>query len=270
MKSLILCIAIFSSSLADLLLPRLERKAVYPFNSARVDPAAMGLPELDEVIFTSSEHQLILWVAAPAPNQPTILYFHGNAGNLANRATRFRLLTERGYGLIAPAYRGSSGSSGRPSEAAITRDMRRIYAALDDLIPGLTPADTVIYGESLGSAVALKLLDAPEMPAPAGVVLESPFTALADVVRHVYPELEELIPKMQNRWLSQEHAPTLTAPLLVLHGEADTLIPIEQGRAVFNAAGSARKRFVTIPEADHSETWRSDVLPKLWRFVDGI
>lgn len=244
-----------------------ERKAVYPFDPAQVHPSDLGLEGVAETVFISSGHDLIVWVAVPEPGKPTILYLHGNAGNLANRAWRFQRFLDRGYGLIAPAYRGSSGSTGLPSEAAITRDLRKLYANLDGMVQELTPDRLVIYGESLGSGVALKLLDAPEIAQPAGVVLEAPYTSLPDVVRHVYPQLESLIPRMKNIWDSQTHAASLTAPLLILHGAQDTMIPTAQGRAVLDAAGSRQKQFVSVQGAGHSDTWQDQSMTQLWHFI---
>ncbi len=247
-----------------------EAKAIYPFDTTRQSPASAGVAGLHERSLKTGGVRLIIWIAAPKPGQPTILYFHGNAGNLANRAGRFQLFLNRGYGVIAPAYRGSSGSTGRPTENALTRDALHIYHHLDQLIPGLTPATTVIYGESLGTGVALKLLAAPDVEQPAAVVLEAPYTSLPDVVRHLYPQYAPLIPWMKNIWNSLENVTRLTAPLLVLHGTDDPLIPINQGRQVFSAAHSQAKRFIAVQGAGHSDIWRSDTLPVLWRFIDRL
>ncbi|SLN64613.1 Alpha/beta hydrolase family protein [Roseovarius litorisediminis] len=249
-------------------LNRIEVQAVYPFDKKRQSPSSAGAPALHERIVKTNGQSLILWTAAPKPGQPTILYFHGNAGNLANRAGRFQRFQARGYGVIAPAYRGSSGSSGKPSEPALSRDAQHIYRHLDRLIPGLTPSQTVIYGESLGTGVALKLLAKPGTAQPAAVVLEAPYTSLPDVVRHTYPQLEPLIPRMKNIWNSLDHARALSVPLLVLHGTDDALIPINQGRQVFTAAPSQAKRFLAVKGAGHTDIWRSDVLPALWHFID--
>jgi pimeloyl-ACP methyl ester carboxylesterase len=247
---------------------RFEARAVYPFDATRQSPADAGVPELQERIYETNGQSLIIWTAEPQPGLPTILYFHGNAGNLANRAGRFQLFLKRGYGVIAPAYRGSSGSTGTPTEKALTQDARHIYDHLDDLIPGLTPATTVIYGESLGTGVALKLIASPETVQPAAVILEAPFTSLPDVVRHLYPQLKPLVPKMKNIWNNLENVTRLTTPLLVVHGTEDHLIPIEQGRQVFTAARSPVKRFVAVKDAGHSTIWRADTLPILWHFID--
>lgn len=250
-------------------LGRFERAMVYPFDSTRVNPHAIGLSRVEEVEVESLGHKLIVWVAPPQQGKPVIFYFHGNASNLANRAPRFETFLNRGYGLIAPAYRGSSGSTGKPSEAALTRDSRKIWREIGSLIPGLTPDNVVFYGESLGAAVTLKLLDAPEIVRPGAVVLESPFSTLADVVRHAAPQFEPLIPQMKNTWNSVAHVRTLTTPLLILHGAEDELIPIAQGRAIHDAAGSERKRFHEVKGAGHNDIWIVHDLDVLWRFIDG-
>ncbi|WP_371226501.1 alpha/beta hydrolase [Roseovarius sp. 2305UL8-3] len=249
-------------------LGRFERNAVYPFDATRVAPARMGLSNMTEMQLRSGIQTLIIWVSPPRAGKPTILYFHGNAGNLANRAGRFTRFTNRGYGVIAPAYRGSSGSTGRPSEAALTRDATLVWAEMGTLIPGLTPRNTVVYGESLGTGVALKLLAQPGNPQPAAVILEAPFTSLPEVVQTTYPQLEPLIERMKNIWNSRDHARSLHAPLLVLHGSEDALIPIDMGRQVFAIAPSKEKRFLAVSGAGHTDIWRSDVLPQIWSFID--
>ncbi len=110
----------------------------------------------------------------------------------------------------------------------------------------------------------------PKASQPAGMVLEAPYTSLPDVVRHTYPKLEPLIPKMTNIWNSLENVTRLRAPLLVLHGTDDPLIPIEQGRQVFTAAPSQIKRLMPVNGAGHNDIWRTDVLPALWRFIDRL
>ncbi|MBZ8118968.1 alpha/beta hydrolase [Roseovarius sp. LXJ103] len=244
----------------------LERRAVYPFDATRISPTAAGIPA-QEVLQSHGGVRHILWVTPPESGKPVILYLHGNAGNLANRAGRFEQFLERGYGLIAPAYRGSSGSGGIPSEALIAADMARLYGSLGDLIPGLAPADVILFGESLGSGVALRLI-ADTRQQPLGVVLEAPYTSLPDVVRVSAPQFTSLIPQMQNIWNSAEHAQSLTAPLMIIHGTQDTLIPVAQGRAVHAAAGSAAKQMIEVQAGGHNDLWRSDVLRQIWAFID--
>ncbi len=249
-------------------LAEFERGAVYPFDSTEENPQAMGLNGVKAQKLALNGETLVIWTATAQPGKPTILYFHGNAGNLANRADRFEQFISRGYGLVAPAYRGSSGSTGLPSEQVITSDMVALHQNLDRLVPGLTTDDLVIYGESLGTGVALKLVAARPKHQPRAVVLEAPFTSLPDVARHTSPGLIPLLPLMKNRWKSRKHVRSLTAPLLIIHGTADTLIPFKMGQKIYANAGSKTKLLLPVPGAEHNYTWRSDVMPTLWRFIE--
>lgn len=243
-------------------LDRLEREMVYPFDPARVAPADLGLP-LREAVFESGGKRLILWHGAAQLGKPTILYFHGNAGNLAARAGRFARILDRGYGLVAAGYRGSSGSSGTPSETALSYDAARLWRRIGEYADG----PVVIYGESLGAAVALAAIERSGRQ-PAGLVLEAPFTSLHEVARAAYPELEPLIGRMKSTWDSQARIARLAAPLLILHGTEDGLVPIAMGRQLCAAAPSYDKRLVAVENGHHTDLWRSDVLPALWRFID--
>ena len=242
---------------------RLERELIYPFDATRVDPTDLGLA-LKETRFESGGQALVLWVAPARPGQPVILYFHGNAGNLAARAGRFQRFLARGYGLVALAYRGSSGSTGTPSEKALTYDAARLLTRIDTHA-GAAPV--VIYGESLGTAVALAAV-AQSGKQPRAMVLEAPFTSVRAVALAAYPKLDPLIDRLKSDWNSLNRVSALTAPLLILHGDRDTLIPIEQGRRIHAAAGSQTKRFRRVRGGHHTDLWRTDVLPDLWRFID--
>ncbi|MDQ2092897.1 alpha/beta hydrolase [Rhodalgimonas zhirmunskyi] len=245
-------------------LGRVERAAVYPFDATRVAPEALGL-DLREVVFESGGERLILWVAEAAPGKPVILYFHGNAGNLAARAGRFAQFRARGYGVVALGYRGSSGSSGTPSERNIAFDAGRVFTRIGAYGAG----PVVIYGESLGTAVALAAVERARRQ-PAAVVLEAPFTSVKAVARQAYPELDAWIDKMESEWDSLARVKKLRAPVMVIHGRADAVIPFEMGRAVYEAAGSSEKRFRAVAGGGHTDPWRRDVLGDLWGFIDAF
>jgi pimeloyl-ACP methyl ester carboxylesterase len=250
-------------------LDAIERAMIYPFDATRVAPATAGVSEMQEV----ERAGLVVWEAAANPGQPTIFYLHGNAGNLANRAGRFSRFMAQGYGVIAPAYPGSSGSDGRPSQAAITEAIRDIWRGLPDRLG--PDARVVIYGESLGTGVAMLLLgSAATHPgkglAPAGVILEAPFTSVRDVARHLYPGIDPLLSHLTQEWDSMARAGHLAMPLLVVHGQDDRMIPPDQGRALFEAAVSDDKRFLEVPGAGHADLWRSDTLQELWAFINRI
>lgn len=247
-----------STSYVAWYMEQFEHMAVYPFDATYATPEAAGVPHLTEAVFIADDGaQLILWQAAAQPGRATVLYFSGNAGTLKDRAERFQKLTNRGFGVIAPAYRGSSGSGGKPEESLLLADAHAIAATLDD-----TPL--VLYGESLGAAVAIRL-------AAGGVgdalVLEAPFTSLPDLVSAQYPA-EDLDHLITQRWDSLRAVSGVSQPLLVIHGEDDRIVPFEMGQRIFGAAGSAQKEFLAVNAHGHHALWTVEVQTTLFNFFD--
>ncbi len=236
----------------------LERAVLYPFDPRHVE-APDGLTETH--LATADGAELVVWSARARPGKPVVLYFCGNAGNLAAREGRFHALTQRGFGLVAAGYRGSSGSTGKPSEATLTGDAQLLAKE----VPALVGDGAVVYyGESLGSAVAIAL--AVEQP-PAALVLEAPFSSLSDMATALYgsPGLARLA---RSHWPSRERIVNVAAPLLILHGAKDQLVPPAQGRALFEAAASPDKRFYEVPGAGHETVWQPEAQRVLYRFLD--
>jgi uncharacterized protein len=192
----------------------------------------------------TSGEKLVAWYARAEPGRPTILYFHGNAGYIELRSLRLAELQARGFGVLMPSYRGYGGSSGRPSEAANIADALKVYDLL--LAQGVATRDVVLFGESLGTGIATQLAAAKRV---SGLVLDSPYTSMADLAARDYPWL----PVRQLLWDHYEtihHIKRVTSPLLVLHGEADQLVPVEMGRAVSQAA-AGKSTLLTYPDAAH-------------------
>ena len=128
--------------------------------------------------------RLVAWYGKAKPGQPTLLYFHGNAGSLAVRAERIRRFMDEGWGVYMMTYRGYGGSTGSPSETANVADARLAYGAL--VQEGVDPASIILYGESLGTGVAVRL--ATERPA-GGLILDAPYTSIVEVAAQAYPFL---------------------------------------------------------------------------------
>ena len=275
MRALLLCIALCFASTAqagllDLLpLKRIERKMLYPLSAVEVDPAVLGLQNATVSELTHDGERLIVWtLKAQKPGGATILYFHGNAGNLALRAERFDHFQKQGFNVIAMSYRGSSGSTGLPSESGITKDALHVYRNAAQLATVAGPDQLVLYGESLGSAVAIALLAAlPESERPAGLILEAPFTSTPEMAQTMAELPPALIARISDRWDSLSRGSAITIPLLVLHGTRDAVTPIEMGRRLFANAVVKDKDFIAVQGATHSTTWRSDTLPRMHRFI---
>jgi fermentation-respiration switch protein FrsA (DUF1100 family) len=224
-----------------------QRRLTYFPDPERVSPASAGLADVEErLLETSDGEKLIVWQAKAPTGQPTLLYFHGNAGGLANRAERFARYVRGGYGLFAMSYRGYAGSTGRPTEALNRRDALLAY---DTLVgDGVNPEDILLYGESLGSAVAVSV--AAEKPV-GGLVLDAPFTSVLAIAAKRYWMLP-VRTLLADRYESDRRIGDVRAPLLILHGERDQVVPAAFGRKLFELANEP-KRLVVFPQGNHSD-----------------
>lgn len=241
-----------------------QRRLMYFPDPTRVAPAAFALEGVDERVLDAPDGaRLISWYAKAPPGRPTILYFHGNAGNLANRSERVRRYVARGLGLLMLSYRSYSGSTGSPTERANVADAKLAYEAL--VQEGVAPEDIIVYGESLGSGVAVQL--AAEKPV-GGVILDAPYTAIVDVAVGAYP----VFPVrwfLFDRYETMRYLPKVRAPLLIIHGEADEVIPVAMGRAVY-AAANGPKEIVTFPGAGHSDHHLYGSAEEIFRWIDAL
>ena len=222
-----------------------QRRLMYFPDPSRVSPAAAGLTDVKEdMLDVTDGAKLVTWQAAARPGRPTLLYFHGNAGGLINRAGRFARYRAAGYGLFAVSYRGYSGSTGHPSESANISDAVLAYEALRRR--GVEPEDIVVYGESLGSGVAVALAVQKKVGA---VVLDAPYTSIVDIAAGQYPFLP-VRALLTDRYESSKLIQRVTAPVLILHGTRDRIIPVEMGRSL-HALAKEPKRLVIFPNGGH-------------------
>ena len=221
-----------------------QRALLYFHDSARTPPAQAGLPHAEEVMLTSSDgEKLIAWLVPPRGNNPVVLYFQGNAEGLAARVGRFTWLTADGAGLLALCYRGYGGSTGAPTEDGLIRDAVAAY----DFARARYPADRIVlFGESLGTAVAVALAAGHEIGA---LILDAPFTSAAEVGAAAYP-FAPVRWFMRDEFHSDERIGRVSAPLLMLHGERDSIVPIKFGERLF-ALAREPKRFVRFPQGSH-------------------
>ena len=175
-----------------------------------------------------------------------LLFCHGNGGNIGDRAPHASLLAAAGFDVLLFDYRGYGRSPGRPGEEATYADARAARAALL-ACDGVDPQRVLYLGESLGAAVALELALA--YP-PAGLILQSPFTSIRDIARVHYPFIPRaLVPEA---YPSLDRIPGLRAPLLVLHGARDPVVPLMHGEELFHAAPEP-KRLEVFPTAAHND-----------------
>jgi len=223
-----------------------QRSLMYHPERPRTPPAAAGLSGAQEfVLDTADGEKVIVWYVPPKRDLPVVLYFQGNAGALRHRIDRFRALTGEGYGLVALSYRGYGGSTGSPSEAGLIADAEAAYA----FAAARTSASRIVaFGESLGTGVAIALAATHRL---GGVILQAPFTSAADIGARVYWFLPVRL-LMKDPFRSDLRIGQITAPLLVMHGERDTVVPIAFGERLF-ALANEPKRFVRFAEGAHHD-----------------
>jgi len=198
---------------------------------AQLDPAMRPIE-----ILTADGLRLLAWYR-PSPGNPgaVLVYLHGNAGHIGDRGDRVRPYLEAGFGVLLVEYRGYGGNPGQPSEAGFYADAR---AALDFLAQqGVAPARIVLYGESLGTGVAVQMAVERECGA---LVLEAPLTSVAAVARGRYwmfPVRHFVLDKFD----SLSKIGRVRCPVFVMHGERDQIIPVRYGRELLQAASEPKE-----------------------------
>ncbi|MFY1599766.1 alpha/beta hydrolase, partial [Micromonospora sp. WMMD737] len=220
---------------------------IYLPSRGPLPPAATVLPGGRDVSFPTADGlQLDAWFL-PARGGPAVLILGGNGGDRSMRAPLAAALHRMGLSVLLTDYRGYGGNPGRPSESGLAADAR---AALDWLTrqPEVDADRIAYFGESLGGAVAVRL--AVEQP-PAALILRSPFSSLGDVVETYFPVLP-LGPLLIDRYPSVDRIGALAAPLLVVAGETDGVVPLPLSRRLYDAAPGP-KEFVSVPGAGHND-----------------
>ena len=241
-----------------------QRDMMYIPSVERVAPAEIGLETVEEIaLTTASGVQLISWFARPQAGRPTVLFFHGNAGAVNHRAYRFRELMAQGYGVFVLGYPGYGGNAGEPSEPSFHEASQLAYDYLRT--SGVDSQDIVIYGESIGSGVAVQLAARVEAKA---LVLEAPMSSATDVARVHYPLLVASF-FLRDSFQSVEHIGQIDMPLLVIHGEKDTIIPLQLGEKLVEHAVEPKK-LVVIEGAGHNNLSRYSTMSVASGFIESL
>lgn len=220
-------------------------------------PVTIGLTGVTRVTLATPDGEtLVLWYAPPTRDRPVILFLHGNGGEIADRAPRLAFYQSRGYGVTFLSWRGYGGSTGNPSETGLLIDAKTAYDHLRGL--GLPPDHIVLVGESLGTGPAVRI--AARNPVGA-LILEAPYSAAIDIARAQYPWLPVGL-LMLDQYRSRDHIAQVRAPILILHGEGDRVIPYPSGKYLFTLAQEP-KTFLSLGPAGHEAlgdpaTWEQE------------
>ncbi len=224
----------------------------FPERELVLTPGAAGLA-YEDVFFTASDGVRLHGWFIPGTEATTWVWFHGNAGNISHRVENIALLRRHlGANIFIFDYRGYGQSEGHAEEEGTYLDAEAALAYLRSR-QDVDPARLVLFGRSIGSAIAVELAARHQVLA---VVLESPFTSIPALAQRLYPYLPASVIAlfMETRYNSLDRIRDVHAPLLVLHGDQDEIVPLDMGQELFEAANSP-KRFHVIPGAHHNDAY---------------
>jgi fermentation-respiration switch protein FrsA (DUF1100 family) len=223
-----------------------QRRLLYLPDTTAPDPQRVGIPGIEVLrLQTDDGLSLLAWYLPPAePGGFVVLYLHGNGGHIGHRAVRLRQFRAAGWGVLLVEYRGYGGNPGAPTEAGLRLDAEAGWAAMEGR--GIVPERTLLWGESLGSSLAVGLAAGREV---AAVLLESPFTSVAALAWRQYP----FVPVdflLKDRFDTLSRIAAVRSPVLIMQGGRDRLVPNAMGKTLL-AAVTAPKELWVAPEADH-------------------
>ncbi|MFQ5850203.1 MAG: alpha/beta hydrolase [Candidatus Binatia bacterium] len=227
-------------------------KGLIFYPTSRIDrtPGDVGLPYEDVYLTTEDGVRLNGWFIPSLEGDMTLLWFHGNAGNISHRLDNIRLLHDKvKIHIFIVDYRGYGRSEGSISEEGTYRDARATLQYLRST-KGLDPKKIVFYGRSLGAGVAVDLAIREESLA---LIIETPFASVREMAKVLFPFLP-IGPFLRTRYDILDKIKRVRVPLLVIHGDQDDVVPYAQGKRVFEAAPEP-KEFYTIPGAHHNDTF---------------
>ncbi|MTI43390.1 hypothetical protein JM93_02157 [Roseibium hamelinense] len=238
----------------------LQRDLIFKPGGSLETPEETGLPDVDEVLVKMPDGaSLLTWQAEPRHDGlPTVLYFHGQGGNISDRASRYQQILDDGYGLMAVSYRGYPGSDGLPSEDDFIRDGTVLFDLLND-----AGKPVIVHGESLGTGVAAAVGAARSEALM--VVLEAPYTAAVDIAAQQYPWLPVRL-LMKDPFITRERINEINAPVFIVHGTEDRVIPVGNGEALYELA-QGPKRLLILEGATHGNLWSRGLWPAVVKAV---
>ena len=235
-----------------------------PGRAIEVTPDVIGLEYTDVDIDTSDGVRLHGWYVSSTGANRTLLFLHGNAGNISHRLDSIAIFNSLGLNVLIVDYRGYGRSGGSTSEQGTYRDAEAAWRYLTDE-RGIEPSRIIVFGRSLGGAVAAHLA---ATEAPAAVIVESSFTSAADMAAKLYPFLPvRLLLRLDYPVIDNVEA--AKAPVLIVHGRDDEIIPFAMGQELYEAAPQP-KAFLEL-DGDHNGAFvldRERYVEGLQRFLD--
>ncbi len=241
-----------------------QRNLLYhPFeNNYNTEEANFSYEEI--FIPTSDGKKLKAWFhKKDLKKKKTLLFFHGNAGNLTNRIYKLNLIKNLDINFLIVAYRGFSGNEGKPTEEGLYEDARDTISWLNQ--QEIEDKQIVIYGESLGTGVSAEVAQNKKF---AGIILESPFTSMVEAGKHYYFYLPVSL-LLKDRYETIKKLKNIKIPILVMHGERDRIVPFHMGLEVFSEANEPKYSYFPKND-DHMMEYNKNLLDVLNKFLKSI
>ena len=215
-------------------------------------------------IKVNDEIELKSWIVnKDLNNLKTLVFFHGNAGDLSNRIHKLNELNKLNINILLISWRSFSGNKGKPSENSLYYDANSVVNWLNE--QGVNNSDIILYGESLGTGVATELASKNSY---AGVILESPFTSIADAAKIYYPYLPVSL-LLKDRYDSKSKIKKINSPILIMHGKKDNIVPQIMGLELFEKANNPK--FSYFPDNDdHMMEYNEELLSKIKNFINKL
>ena len=197
--------------------------------------------DIKEVKITTQDNiELLAWYHEKnLKDYKTILYFHGNAGSLENRIHKLNHFKNLDINFLIIAWRGFSGNEGKPSEKGLYEDGESAVKWL--LNKGIEEKNIILYGESLGTGIATHISQNKNF---AGVILETPFTSMADVAKTFYPYIPVSL-VLKDKFENKKKMKNISSPILVMHGELDQIVPFRMGEKIYKIANTPKYSYFT-------------------------
>jgi fermentation-respiration switch protein FrsA (DUF1100 family) len=242
-----------------------KRNIYFPLRTIEATPADINLDYEEISIETSDKVRLSGWFIPAQNSRRTILFFHGNGGNISHRLEKIQVLNDLKADVLIFDYRGYGESTGNPSENGLYLDAEAVYVYLlrDRKI---SPEKIVLYGESLGGAVAIDLAGKQRI---GGIISEGSFTSIPDMAKRILPFFPSML--ISSRYESIRKIQKCTSPKLFFHSSEDEIIPFEFGKQLFQAAPEP-KEFVEV-RGGHNDAFfvSQDVfIRKIDSFIDRL
>ena len=240
-----------------------QRKLLYhPFNS---QITGEGLIHNFETINFKTSDNLILkgWFHLKNSNKKTILFLHGNAGNLDNRIDKLNSLGSMDVNFLIIAWRGYSGNPGKPSETGLYKDALGGIKWLNE--KGISNDQIILYGESLGTAITIEVAQNENF---AGIILEAPFTSMIDMGKKIYPIFPVKL-LLKDRYESKNKIKNIKSPILVLHGRKDKIVPFYMGEKIFEMANNPKFKYFTDLD-DHMMNFDDKLINEIELFIKNL